>query len=131
MPPACMAPTAPLMSKSPERVSAASAATDAAGNLWLFGGVGYDVAGTKSSLNDMWEYKVGTAQWVWMGGSQTAGTAGVYGTQVIAATGNVPGERSVAVSWMDGSGNFWLFGGQGWGAAKATGMLNDLWQFVP
>ncbi len=29
---------------------------DAAGNLWLFGGVGYDAAGTFARLNDLWRY---------------------------------------------------------------------------
>jgi hypothetical protein len=31
--------------------------TDASGNLWLFGGWGYDSAGTSGYLNDLWMYK--------------------------------------------------------------------------
>ncbi len=31
--------------------------TDSAGNLWLFGGWGYDSAGNKGDLNDLWKYK--------------------------------------------------------------------------
>jgi hypothetical protein len=30
--------------------------TDGAGNLWLFGGYGDDLAGTANQLNDLWEY---------------------------------------------------------------------------
>lgn len=29
---------------------------DAGGNLWLFGGKGYDSAGTLGDLNDLWKY---------------------------------------------------------------------------
>ena len=31
--------------------------TDAVGNLWLFGGEGYDSAGTRSTLNELWRYQ--------------------------------------------------------------------------
>ena len=31
--------------------------TDSSGNFWLFGGVGYDSAGTWGSLNDLWRYQ--------------------------------------------------------------------------
>ena len=30
---------------------------DASGNLWLFGGCGYDSTGTEGTLNDLWEYQ--------------------------------------------------------------------------
>jgi N-acetylneuraminic acid mutarotase len=31
--------------------------TDAAANLWLFGGYGSDSAGTVNELNDLWKYE--------------------------------------------------------------------------
>ncbi len=108
----------------------ASAASDAAGNLWLFGGSGYDSARTLGALNDLWQYNLAASQWIWMGGSQTTGAPGSYGTEGVAAPGNTPGERFAPISWVDGSGNFWLFGGNGWAAAKTTGLLNDLWEFA-
>jgi hypothetical protein len=37
--------------------------------------------------------------------------SGVYGTQGTAAASNVPGARYSASSWIDSSGNLWLFGG--------------------
>src|SRR6185437_770099 len=86
----------------------ATAASDASGNLWLFGGVGFDVNGKQGPLNDLWEYATSTGQWIWMGGSQTTGAAGVYGTLDAGAATDTPGARSVAVSWVDSSGNFWL-----------------------
>jgi N-acetylneuraminic acid mutarotase len=111
--------------------SGATAVADASGNLWLFGGVGYDVNGTQGPLNDLWEYLTGSGLWIWMGGAQTTGASGVYGTLDSGAAGDAPGERSAAVSWMDGSGNLWLFGGSGLGASGGVGLLNDLWQFAP
>jgi N-acetylneuraminic acid mutarotase len=110
---------------------AASAVSDASGNLWLFGGVGYDINGKQGPLNDLWEYDTATGKWIWMGGAQISGAAGIYGTLGAGAAGDGPGARSVAVSWMDGTGTLWLFGGQGLAASGTVGLLNDLWQFVP
>ena len=100
---------------------------DASGNHWLFGGSGYDSAGTVGDLNDLWKFD-GT-HWTWVSGSNTATAKGVYGTQGIAAAANVPGARAYAVSWIDANGNFWLFGGNGYDSAGTSGNLNDLWKF--
>lgn len=70
-----------------------------------------------------------TSEWVWMGGSQTTGAAGVYGTKGISAAGNVPGARQNAFTWVDASGNLWLFGGTGKDSAGTQGELNDLWEY--
>lgn len=104
--------------------------TDAAGNLWLFGGNGYDSAATESQLNDLWKYSAG--EWTWVGGSNTASTAaiGIYGVQGMAAPGNFPGGREDAVSWSDAAGNFWLFGGFGFDSAGGgPSELDDLWKY--
>ena len=113
----------------------ASSWTDSSGNFWLFGGMGYDANGTLAfGLNDLWEYSPTTKMWTWVSGSSTAPSAngsqpGVYGTEGVPAASNVPGGRFGAVSWIDASGNLWLFGGNGQDAP--TGFLNDLWQFNP
>src|ERR1039457_5494631 len=65
-----------------------------------------------------------TGQWNWMGGSQTSNATGVYGTQGVAGAGDMPGGRSLAASWIDSSGNFWLFGGEGWDSTGTAGPLN-------
>ena len=36
--------------------------TDFYGNLWLFGGLGYDSVGNQGDLNDLWEYKPPTVR---------------------------------------------------------------------
>ena len=65
-----------------------------------------------------------------MSGSNTAGARGEYGTLGVTSSSNVPGARSGSVSWIDGGGNLWLFGGSG-GAGDPSGDLNDLWEFNP
>jgi nitrate/nitrite transporter NarK/N-acetylneuraminic acid mutarotase len=105
--------------------------TDGAGNFWLFGGGGLDSAGSNGALNDLWEYSPGTGLWSWMGGPTMGNLGGVYGTEGTAAPANVPGARSGVVSWKDGAGNFWLFGGGGFDSSDSDGYLNDLWRYSP
>jgi N-acetylneuraminic acid mutarotase len=104
---------------------------DSAGDLWLFGGTGFDSTGTQALLNDLWRYSPGTGQWTWMSGSITAGAKGVYGTLGMTSAGNVPGARSGSISWTDSAGNLWLFGGFGFDSAGSSGDLNDLWRYSP
>ncbi len=98
---------------------------DASGNLWLFGG-GFTVGDWTQHLNDLWKWD--GEYWTWVSGSSESNQTGAYGTQGVAAPGNVPGARCFAVSWTDATGNFWLFGGDGH-AASAAGYLNDLWKW--
>lgn len=71
-----------------------------------------------------------------MGGSNTIGASGgqpgVYGVLGVADFANAPGARFSPVNWTDASGNFWLFGGQGYDWTGSTaGLLNDLWKYTP
>jgi N-acetylneuraminic acid mutarotase len=109
----------------------ASSWSDSSGNLWLFGGFGYDSTGTGGYLNDLWRYSPSTGQWTWISGGNADNAAGVYGTQGTAAAGNVPGARYYASSWTDSSGNLWLFGGVGYSSTGGVGNLNDLWRYSP
>jgi len=43
----------------------------------------------------------------------------------------VPGARNSISSWIDSSGNLWLFGGYGYDSTGNVGYLNDLWQYDP
>ena len=102
---------------------------DTKGNLWLFGGYGYDSKGTDGYLSDFWKFD-GT-KWTWVSGSNLADkhTSGVYGTKGQSASNTIPGDRKAAVSWRDNYGYLWLFGGEGYDSAGKYGPLNDLWKF--
>jgi hypothetical protein len=103
---------------------------DSSGNLWLFGGYG-NVSSNNVYFNDLWEYSQSTGEWTWVSGSSSTNVTGVYGTKGTPASGNLPGARYGSASWIDKSGNFWLFGGSGYGASGSAGNLNDLWEFSP
>jgi N-acetylneuraminic acid mutarotase len=115
--------------------------TDQNGNLWLFGGEGADANGDGSYLNDLWEFSPASKEWAWMGGSNSVGAGcgptsscaqpGIYGTMGTAATGNIPGGRVTATTWVDANGHFWLFGGFGRASNSPLDELNDLWEFNP
>ncbi len=117
----------PAASNIPGARFAASSWLDSSGNMWVFGGIGYDSTGNQSFLNDLWEYSAG--QWIWVSGSDTANEAGTYGTVGVAALGSAPGARLRALTWTDTSGNLWLFGGLGFDASGSQGGLNDLWEY--
>jgi len=118
-------------SNVPGAREAANSWVDSSGNLWLFGGYGYDSAATLGYLNDLWLYSPSSGQWSWVAGEDVANGSGVYGTQATASAGSVPGARQAANSWLDSSGNLWLFGGYGYDSAGSLGALNDLWQYTP
>lgn len=105
--------------------------TDAQGNLWLFGGLGYDVSGTNSYLNDLWKYSGG--QWTWMGGSMSTNAAANYGQQGTASASATPGARAGMLFWRDSKGNLWLYGGGSYANSAQTQFNNwaDLWMFSP
>src|SRR5207302_9786147 len=100
--------------------------SDGSNNIWLFGGV----TGT-NFFNDLWKYTPSINQWTWVAGNNTANQKGSYGTSGTGSVSNIPGARSESISWVDGSGNFWLFGGRGYGKNGSPGYLNDLWRFNP
>lgn len=102
---------------------------DATGNLWLYGGYGYN-SSSSGILNDLWKYNPTSNKWTWVSGDNALETKAVYGTKGTSNAGNKPGARYVSASWVDADGNFWLFGGYGYDATNC-GNLNDLWKYNP
>lgn len=103
--------------------------TDAAGNFWLFGGFGCDSAAGFGDLNDLWKYSGG--EWTWVSGSNLVNQSSTWGTMGTPASANMPSPRDLAQTWVDLSGNLWLFGGNGTDSTGAQGQLNDLWVYEP
>lgn len=100
--------------------------TDAAGDLWLFGGHGWDAFGNTGELNDLWRYNIATNQWTWMAGPNTVNNLGNYGTlQVPAATNMPPARYESNATWVSNSGELWIFGG------AYAGYYNDMWKYDP
>ncbi len=99
--------------------------TDNFGNLWLFGGRGFD-SQQFAVLNDLWVFSAN--QWTWIAGDNIGSQHGIYGTLGVSAPKNNPGSRDQAVGWRDAAGNLWLFGGSGLDSAT-DGDLNDLWMY--
>jgi N-acetylneuraminic acid mutarotase len=102
---------------------------DDSGDLWLFGGTGYDINGSLGSLNDLWKYDVSNDLWTWVSGSNIMEQSGVYGTKGVPSSSNIPGARNSSISWIDDSGVLWLFGGYGYDSNGSFGSLNDLWKY--
>lgn len=104
------------------------------GNLWLFGGKGEDANGTSlasnNNLNDLWKYDPAQDIWTWMSGSNLHDAYGTYGEINISSPNSIPGARfrKVPFSWVDNSGNLWMFGGAG-NSSSDYGFLNDLWKY--
>jgi Galactose oxidase, central domain len=118
---------------------------DSSGNLYIFGG---STLGIEYVLcNDLWKYNISTGLWTWLTGPNVCTTGGaavsngaytwettstssngpVYGTQGVPASGNTPGNRKDPATWVDASGNLWMFGGISYG----NGYLSDLWRYQP
>lgn len=86
---------------------------DSSGNLWLFGGYGFDAFGSACAMSDLWKYSGGV--WSLVLGSPDCGTS----------SSNAPSGRFGPAYWVDPFGNFWIFGGMD------TNPYNDLWEFNP
>jgi hypothetical protein len=97
------------------------------GNHYLFGGTGPDSAGNNGRFNDLWVFD-GT-NWTWIRGANFTKEVANYGTKYVAANTNTPGARHQISGDTDVFGNFYLLGGNGYGATSSTGPLSDLWKF--
>jgi Galactose oxidase, central domain len=121
----------------------ASGWVDLGGNFWLLGGWGLDSTATNGNgaLNDLWVYTPNSTAgqpgtWTWIKGSNTGSQNGIYGNEVRPYETYyiwTPGGRSNATHWIDGLGQLWLFGGEGYDSTGTTGngYLNDMWRYLP
>ncbi len=106
--------------------------SDNSGNLWLFGGYGYDKNTAFGSLNDLWKYNIATNLWTWVSGDNTSNNTGVFGTKGVSSPTNKPGGRNrlnEMIGKVDAAGYLWMFGGAGYAITSTYGALNDLWKY--
>lgn len=100
---------------------------DSSDNLWLFGGL-VSFFPSATVFGDLWHFD-GT-NWVWSGGSSSTNSPGDPGTQAVPAASNTPRARTGAMTCVDASGTFWMFGGSSYSdATYNSSELGDLWKF--
>lgn len=100
---------------------------DANNDLWLYGGHNEQGFTVQGYFSDVWRYNIASNKWTWISGANTLATVPVYGTMGVAAAANTPGGRDQASTWVDGVGNFYLFGGN----VNGLGVANDMWKYNP
>ncbi|MBM4252990.1 MAG: fibronectin type III domain-containing protein, partial [Deltaproteobacteria bacterium] len=87
-----------------------------------------DQAGNRTAYQSVNGDTSMSTPWTWTKGSSTGEGNPIYGNLNVGAAANTPGARKQGVSWTDGSGGLWLFGGA-LTSGGSTGYYNDLWKF--
>jgi hypothetical protein len=109
----------------------ASGIADRQGGLWLFGGIMHTTPAVPTGdFNDLWRFNTTSLQWTWVNGSDQPVPVGSYGTQGLSTPENVPPPRGASASWLDTTGNLWIFGGLGNQYANVF-EYGDQWEFSP
>lgn len=108
------------------RYTGAATWTDQNGDLWLFGGVGFDATGTFGDLNDLWKYSTVTNEWTWINGPNIINQPASYGTLQVASPTNLPeGRCELGSCWVDNIGHLWMYGG--WNLANS--ITDAMWMY--
>lgn len=79
------------------------------GNLYLFGGYGYDTSSARGYAANMWSFDVKNNKWALSNPSGVVGSALYAGSYFTAP--NYPSGRIGAYNWVDKQGNLWMYGG--------------------
>ncbi|MCX6274620.1 MAG: T9SS type A sorting domain-containing protein [Bacteroidetes bacterium] len=105
----------PSVNNHPPAVYEACEWKDKQGNFWVY-------SGYSNFDDDLWKFNPLTLEWTWVKGSGLSGQNPVYGSQGVSDPANSPGQRYFgAGTWVDTTGNLWLFGGLPY--------RNDLWRY--
>ena len=112
-----------LNEPGPRKNATASIAPN--GKVYLFGG---EDNNTYKYISSLYIYNPNTNLWNCQFNSTSR--EAYYGVQGVASSAHKPGGRKNSYSWLDNAGNFWLFGGYGYGESQGNwGGQNDLWQY--
>jgi hypothetical protein len=116
----------PSTSNFPPALYEPSEFTDNNGKFWFYGGA--TIVGSMQVYNDLWRYDPSTNVWTWMKGTHTFNDTGVFGVQGVSSVNNRPPSLALGVpSWVDHSGNFWIYGGGG----ANDNCYGDMWRYNP
>ncbi len=102
---------------------------DSNGNLWLYGGFGYDVNHSYGFLSDLWMYDINNGLWTWKNGSDKGDQPLTYLTVGVPNAANTPGNRVGSVAWVDNNSNLWMYGGGHTSYTRGNNAINDLWVY--
>ena len=100
------------------------------GELYYFGGEGYNATVVLGYLNDLWRFNFSNNQWTWLKGASGKQYYGEYGTKGIVTSTNKPGAKNAASS-IGANGKYYLFGGSGSNTYPNGGTSNDMWEYDP
>lgn len=97
--------------------------TDNLGNLYLFGGGGYNI-------NDLWKYDIVLEQWAWISGyNDTTGVFGNLGPIGVASQNYFPAIRLNARTILATDGMVYLYGGVN--SLNNSSKTMNLWRYNP
>lgn len=108
--------------------------TDAAGNLWLYGGYTYTNFSIPNynPLGSLWKYTITTNLWTLYGEATPFLAHDTFTIKGAESPVTYPVSRYNAAGWTDSSGYFWLFGGSTYNTRNLlAGALNDLLRYSP
>jgi len=99
---------------------------NAAGDVYLYGGLGISSSGSLGRMNDFWKWDGN--DWTWMAGTDALNDQGALSASPNSPdAGNYPGARSATCNWGDDNG-FYMYGGQGI-SSGGFGYLDQLWYY--
>lgn len=99
--------------------------TDTCGMFWLFGG-----RFMNDLRNDLWQFDPAKNEWMFAHGDITFNNLGTYGAMGVPAFTNKCPARCGASTWMDLSGNLWIYGGYT-ARSSPTKSISDMWRYTP
>jgi hypothetical protein len=102
---------------------------DKSGNLWLYGGFGYDASSNYGDLSDLWKYNLTTNQWVWVKGTNIKNQLPIYGSMNTPVASNRPGAMGIGGCWVDSIGNLWLGNSYGTNQVATDFYVNIMWRY--
>ncbi|GGH71440.1 Kelch repeat-containing protein [Phaeocystidibacter marisrubri] len=102
------------------------------GDVYFFGGLGYDANANYGHLNDLWKFDSQLSEWVWISGQTTINSHNPSVTAGTPSSNNFPGGREGAAMWIDESGgdiSIYIFGGAAYDSNILFGECSDLWKY--